>query len=885
MSGYRAARFGLGAVAWLLSCAGAAEAAAAGRLTVVAEGKSRYAIVVPDDADQGRIAQAAQLLQTVIAQAAGARLPIVKESALQRGTPAFFLGKSQAARTAGLPVDKVKGWAYLNQVSGHDIFLVGEDLAAGMKTRHGELDLEYLGTLKAVTAFLEDQVGVRFFMPGEYGRYIPKLERLTVDAGMKVSWAPPFDYVIGRAPQGRAPYARVCAVALNLFRFSPLVLTYGGHSYSEAVPATVYAKTHPEYFALIGGVRTSRRNHLCISNPDVQELMLKEMEKQLDKGYQWVELAQTDGYQPCQCAECAALHPDPGERLWIVHRKLAEEMRKRRPGKKVMIQSYVPTRNPPKTFKRFPDNVVIQMSYYTPDEFKAWKRFSVDKTVVVKNWGYWLVPGYGPKRTPRYVVEQVRMFLKNRVRGIYICGGYQGGEGGYGLEGPSYYAYGKALGDPDRDPDELLEEYVNAAFGKAAAPMLAFFKAMHDRLEVFSLFNRPITGHGRVYRGLLWLGMYSVFDPPNTPVAKVPAPFATPEEYYCHFFPPKLLDDMSRKLRRGKKMAADQRVKANLRLVEIEFNYVKNLASIFHLYRAYRVDPSWNAFDVLAAKVQERKRMIDGLFPGGHPMRIKGLPSPFIGAPKARVEAGGKNRAFLGAPLNWDFPLLRKRGVLPGVGGTKSVKALRVSAIVLDGRLDDPAWQKPGFEEMSERSMGALKNATRFKVAYGEENVYFGFVCEFDLLEPLEQVKPVGRDGAAWRQECLDIMLDPYGKREKHYQFMLNPVPNSTYDARYAFIKDREHPLYGKRDSSWNGKWQYATVIDRKGKRWTAEVRIPFTTLGVDPPGPGTRWTMNVGRTEYPGGYKKGPVNSIWSPNLEAGSFHDRSRFGDVIFR
>jgi hypothetical protein len=42
---------------------------------------------------------------------------------------------------------------------------------------------------------------------------------------------------------------------------------------------------------------------------------------------------------------------------------------------------------------------------------------------------------------------------------------------------------------------------------------------------------------------------------------------------------------------------------------------------------------------------------------------------------------------------------------------------------------------------------------------------------------------------------------------------------------------------------------------------------------------------MNVGRSEYPGGYKKGPVHSIRSSNLQGRSFHDRSRFGDVIFR
>lgn len=61
---------------------------------------------------------------------------------------------------------------------------------------------------------------------------------------------------------------------------------------------------------MLGGIRQPKGNHLCISNPEVQELMLKEMERELDRGYEWVELAQTDGYQECECAECQAIHPD-----------------------------------------------------------------------------------------------------------------------------------------------------------------------------------------------------------------------------------------------------------------------------------------------------------------------------------------------------------------------------------------------------------------------------------------------------------------------------------------------------------------------------------------------------------------------------------------------
>jgi hypothetical protein len=208
----------------------------------------------------------------------------------------------------------------------------------------------------------------------------------------------------------------------------------------------------------------------------------------------------------------------------------------------------------------------------------------------------------------------------------------------------------------------------------------------------------------------------------------------------------------------------------------------------------------------------------------------------------------------------------------------------RTGGITLDGRLDEADWRKGTFQEMTEISMGPMENATRFKALYDSQHIILGFECDYDRDERLDGLRSFGRDGAAYYQECIEVMIDPCGDREKHCQFVFNPVPDSTYDARYGYITDPIHPMYGKRDASWNGEWEYAAVIDKDRKRWTAELRIPFTTLEVPPAEPGTGWTMNVGRTQFEGVYRKGPMYSIWSPNLEARSYHDRSTFGDMAF-
>ena len=815
------------------------------RLEIIAQGKSAYVIAIPDDAGATSVNAAAKLLQSKLFEATGVTLAISRESQVAAGSPAIYLGKSQAARRAGLPLEALHGWACLDRVVGRDVFLAGEDGAAAAS---GKAGMEPQGTTKAVTRFLEEQAGVRFVLPGERGTHVPKLERLAIDAAMDRSWTPVFDYVIGRTSTDRA-----YAVANNFFGQTALLRSYGGHSYYSAVPAKDYAEKHPEYFALIGGVRDARGNHLCISNPEVQGLMLQEMEKQLDRGFEWVELGQTDGYQACECPNCAALHADKGERLWIVHQKLAEAMLKRRPGKKVMIISYGPTANPPRTVRRFPENVIIQMCRYSPESFAEWAPLGVPKTVYLYNWGFYHSMGIAPLRTPRAMVDQVRLFKANDVRGIYLCGGLDGRENGlWGLDGPAYYAFGKALGDPGCDGDALLREYVEAAFGEAAAPMRAFFNALYERLDLCSRLPEGSRA------------------------------FVTPEDFFCHFFPAKTLSDMTADLARAQAVAGDAKVKARLELVDMEFRYVKATATVYQFYRTYRLTPTAATLDLVASAVQARREVIDGIYPSGRVRAVEGLRAPLGEASKAFAETGGR---AVSAPLNWDFALLKEKGVLPGVG-MKRVACPRVEGIVLDGRLDEAAWQGRGAEELGEIGMGKLKNATRFLVGYDAANLYFGITCEVDSLDALDAVKPLGRDGAAHTQEDVEIMLDAQGLRERYCHLVFNPVALSTFDRRFGYIQDPFHPLYNKPDASWNGTWEYAVAVDRERKRWTAEVRVPFATLESEPPTPGTIWTMNLGRTEWPLGPGKHPyVLSLWSPNLESRSFHDRGAFGEVVFK
>jgi len=350
---------------------------------------------------------------------------------------------------------------------------------------------------------------------------------------------------------------------------------------------------------------------------------------------------------------------------------------------------------------------------------------------------------------------------------------------------------------------------------------------------------------------------------------------------------------MTVNLERAKRLATDAEVMAVLQMVELDFSIVRSLATVFQIYRAYRIQPTRGLFDELASAVAAHSAMLDtlydekGRFINTYP---RGLPLLFPGISRSDVWKGGKGSGTLSLkpPFSWDFASLKANGILPGTGKTRRVEVTRAPGIELQPDLSKPPWPSVPFHELNEISMGKAKNPSRFKMLYGDEAVYFGVECEYSSSRWLDFFKPMGRDGNAWAQECIELAIDPFGERNKHCQFVFNPVPNSTYDARLAYIDDPLHPLYGKRDASWDGEWTYAAHLDKAAKRWTAVVRIPFTTLGAPPAVPGAMWTLNVGRAEWPEGRGKGkpdPIYSTWSPNLESRSFHDRASFGEAVFK
>lgn len=651
-------------------------AAQAQTLTLAAQGQSDYQIVLPDFCADAvlshRLERAAVLMQAAFA-ANGCPIPVVTEGARNPGRPGIYLGDTAKARASGIVTSELAEWGYVLKTVSRDVIIAGRDDTTSVAPGAGKPSWEErstsrcrTGTVKGVSDFLRQYVGVRFLYPtgdqstpqDDTGIEFLKAAAVTVPADLDVRKAPLLLFNACH-PLRESLYD----IANNLFPhtgFRP-----GAHSHPDAVPAAVYRTSHPEYFALIQGRRCCEtkdwagdwRQQYCLSNPEVQELIYRQLLRQLDRGYAAAGLGQADGFAPCQCQSCAALYgqgDDWGEKLWILHRDLAERLLKERPHKRVLLLAYSHTKSPPKSFRSFPANVVIQLCATNAEDFEQWRHVDVPGgfTAYIYNWGPYHPCGpFTPKRTPTYVEAQARRFATNRVRGIYRDGF---GEL-FGLEGPVYYIYGRLYEDPEHlSARALLEEFCAAAFGSASVPMRRFYARLYERLAPYSdqigigcpdWTYTDVEGRPRKYLedGFQMLGFLYSAD---------------------------VLNALNEDLRCAEQAADSAKVRRRLTLVRKEYEHLRDIASVVHLANAYLLSPDPGARGRLCDALDARNARIDACYDARGRMRpIEGWPemTPFRGVPRAHLALQQDQylSRFSASPLNWDVKALRTSSLQP----------------------------------------------------------------------------------------------------------------------------------------------------------------------------------------------------------------------------
>ncbi len=422
-----------------------------------------------------------------------------------RGNNDIASGKMQAAW------DKITGkqWGYMhNQLHKHysgpnSLFGTSREQTID---KHGNVNVwtyDERGSFNAVCGFLRG-LGVRWYMPGDVGEIVPKRESILLkkidqtvhpDFPMRILNFRPSVYgrdvmMWGFRLGVRQPYGRQAAHGLHGMTDNERTLT-----------------NHPDWFALYGGKRHNqlniKNNQLCYSNEELFREAVQFARVQLDHfKMDVVSIMPPDGYTAiCQCEKCRGKEsPELGHRgmlsnyVWDFVNRVAKEVRKSHPDKKISNCAYGIYTEPPSNIDKLEPNVqVIIVGGRRPltnqrDDLRRlraeWQKKTDNPIEIFENYPFTGRGFYLPAYFPRLLGESINE-TKGQSRGedIWLTMDFKENAVGYN-HFLVYFTARMYWGGKDRDAGALFDEYVEKFYGPAASEMKKFFSYCEQHWRV-----------------------------------------------------------------------------------------------------------------------------------------------------------------------------------------------------------------------------------------------------------------------------------------------------------------------------------------------------------------------------------------------------------------
>lgn len=197
-------------------------------------------------------------------------------------------------------------------------------------------------------------------------------------------------------------------------------------------------------------------------------------------------------------------------------------------------------------------------------------------------------------------------------------------------------------------------------------------------------------------------------------------------------------------------------------------------------------------------------------------MRAPRLPSPIAVAVAALVVTG---------PLPAQTaPPVPGRDAAPAGNAVPSLRAARREGpVVLDARLDEPAWQNAAvardFSQSYPNAGQPSTQRTELRVLYDDDALYVG-VTMFDARPDSIAAQLARRDASGIYSDWVHVIIDSYYDRRTAFRFTVNPM---------GVKKDVYTSNDGPEDINWDAVWEVETRVDTEG--WVAEYRIPLSQL------------------------------------------------------
>ena len=212
--------------------------------------------------------------------------------------------------------------------------------------------------------------------------------------------------------------------------------------------------------------------------------------------------------------------------------------------------------------------------------------------------------------------------------------------------------------------------------------------------------------------------------------------------------------------------------------------------------------------------------------------------------------------------------------------------------INIDGRLDDPAWEKARIMELVDNVTGKPPRLpTTARLLYDDEWLYVGYhSVDYDIWGTMKR-----HDDPIYDEEVVEIFLDPAGLLTAYYELEVSPL-NTRFDA--FILNDAEVAGADQRGPRFQGfiAWdpigfKHGVYVkgelnahDGKAEFWECEMAIRFDELFLGkslPPKPGDVWRGNLYRIDIEG---ERIEESAFSPTGKE-DFHVPSHFGKFVFK
>ncbi|MBP5640998.1 MAG: DUF4838 domain-containing protein [Victivallales bacterium] len=430
---------------------------------------------------------AAEELQTYLKKISETELPI--ESAVTENEAAIIIGTQETVpELASFGIKQDVKEQMLIRLDGNRLYLGGNMPRA---------------VLYAVYAFLRDELGCRWFWPGDDGEFIVKRDSFSIPP-LNKTIVPPFQYR-EMTPCGMHYHVPTeMWFARNLLNRGSrtvairdkqgLVRAGGGHRVSISKKEF---EAHPDYFSLLSGKRDPSGNAGCWSNPGFTDYVVKNIVKYArDNQLEHLNVFPADITQRCECAECRA-NPDASSRWYNYYSHLIDKIREELPDMTfggIAYQEYraVPKGNVEKLqyvqhcqysrcyvhkfgdpscslnaktlaefnawFEKVPMGIYgYEFDAFSPCMYQPCWNMLQDEIKVFRDKGVVYVKTElsvrYPKNAARSDINQLRHRLPN-------------------------YIYAQLLMNPDVDMDVLIDDWCSYVYGAAAKPMGEYHRKM-----------------------------------------------------------------------------------------------------------------------------------------------------------------------------------------------------------------------------------------------------------------------------------------------------------------------------------------------------------------------------------------------------------------------